>query len=73
MHKFMLLGYMAWRIYSMGKFHDPEDAPKIMSLQLLSKITNNFSEERKLGSGTYGEVFKASIPCSHLIYLTANA
>ncbi|KAL6640387.1 hypothetical protein ACP70R_021510 [Stipagrostis hirtigluma subsp. patula] len=33
-------------------------APKIMSLESIKEITNNFSEERKLGSGTFGEVYK---------------
>ncbi|KAL6640393.1 hypothetical protein ACP70R_021516 [Stipagrostis hirtigluma subsp. patula] len=33
-------------------------APKIMSLESLKEITDNFSEERKLGSGTFGKVYK---------------
>ncbi|KAG0528825.1 hypothetical protein BDA96_05G046000 [Sorghum bicolor] len=31
---------------------------KIMPLELLKQITNNFSEEQKLGSGTFGKVYK---------------
>ncbi|KAL6870932.1 hypothetical protein ACP4OV_014780 [Aristida adscensionis] len=33
-------------------------APKIMSLESLKEITDNFSEERKLGSGAFGKVYK---------------
>lgn len=48
--------------------HHPEVAPKIMSLQLLEEITDNFSEERKLGGGTYGNVYKV-----HICLLTTTA
>ncbi|XP_066337096.1 receptor-like serine/threonine-protein kinase SD1-7 [Miscanthus floridulus] len=33
-------------------------APKVMSLETLKEITNNFSIDRKLGSGTFGIVYK---------------
>ncbi|KAM0867273.1 hypothetical protein ACQ4PT_042097 [Festuca glaucescens] len=36
---------------------DPSLEPKIMSLDLLREITNSFSEERKLGSGSFGKVY----------------
>ncbi|XP_066353688.1 uncharacterized protein [Miscanthus floridulus] len=44
--------------YNMEKLHHLEMPPKIMSLQLLEEITDNFSKERKLGSGTFGNVYK---------------
>jgi hypothetical protein len=31
-----------------------------MSLEFLKNITNDFSKERELGSGTFGKVYKAS-------------
>ncbi|KAL6655802.1 hypothetical protein ACP70R_006628 [Stipagrostis hirtigluma subsp. patula] len=35
--------------------------PKFMSLVSLKEMTNNFSEERKLGSGTFGKVYKGLV------------
>ncbi|KAJ8510972.1 hypothetical protein OPV22_001406 [Ensete ventricosum] len=32
------------------------------SLQFLAKITNNFSEEHKIGSGSFGAVYRATLP-----------
>jgi hypothetical protein len=33
-----------------------------MPLELLRKITDDFSEKQRLGSGTFGKVYKASKP-----------
>ncbi|TVU00251.1 hypothetical protein EJB05_54360, partial [Eragrostis curvula] len=41
-------------------------APKIMSLESLKEITDNFSEERKLGSGAFGKVYKRQEHCHSL-------
>jgi hypothetical protein len=32
-------------------------APKPVSFHLLEELTNNFSPDRKLGGGTYGDVY----------------
>ncbi|CAO2153201.1 unnamed protein product [Urochloa humidicola] len=45
--------------YITEKSHRSTYVPKRMSLQLLNEVTNDFSEKRKLGSGTYGDVYKA--------------
>jgi hypothetical protein len=45
---------------STRKINGMDDAsaePLVMPLDLLRRITNNFSEERKLGSGSYGKVY----------------
>jgi hypothetical protein len=31
-----------------------------MSFKLLQEITNNFDEDRRLGNGAFGEVYKVS-------------
>ncbi|KAM0913778.1 hypothetical protein ACQ4PT_011948 [Festuca glaucescens] len=36
---------------------DASAEPLVMPLDLLRRITNNFSEERKIGSGSYGKVY----------------
>jgi hypothetical protein len=36
---------------------DASAEPPVMALDLLRRITNNFSTERKLGSGSYGTVY----------------
>lgn len=36
-------------------------APKVMSLETLKQITNNFSKERELGHGAFGIVYKVSM------------
>jgi hypothetical protein len=43
-----------------GGLHGSQLAPQVMPLELLREITNDFSEERRLGSGTFGTVYKAS-------------
>lgn len=48
-------------IDNMEKLHHLEMPPKIMPLQFLEEITDNFSKERKLGSGTFGNVYKVHI------------
>lgn len=40
--------------------HSYRVAPEVMSLEFLKNITNDFSKERELGSGTFGKVYKAS-------------
>lgn len=37
------------------------DEPKKVPLKLLEEITNGFSEKAKLGSGTFGEVYKVRL------------
>lgn len=36
---------------------DASSEPTVVPLDLLREITNDFSEERKLGSGSYGKVY----------------
>jgi len=36
-------------------------APQVMPLEFLRKITNDFSDKQKLGTGTFGTVYKASV------------
>jgi hypothetical protein len=43
-----------------------------MSLEFLKNITNDFSKERELGSGTFGKVYKASKKNDDYICLTAT-
>lgn len=35
--------------------------PECIPFYLLQQITDNFSEERKLGTGTYGDVYKVRL------------
>jgi hypothetical protein len=35
--------------------------PKDLTFKLLEVITDNFSEEHKIGKGGYGEVYKVSL------------
>lgn len=35
--------------------------PKNMSLESIKQNTNNFSDEKKLGSGQFGKVYKVTI------------
>lgn len=46
---------------------DKSEGPSYLSFELLEKITGNFSEKHKLGSGGYGEVYKVYLP--HLILI----
>uniref|UniRef100_A0A0D3HNW0 Protein kinase domain-containing protein n=1 Tax=Oryza barthii TaxID=65489 RepID=A0A0D3HNW0_9ORYZ len=41
---------------------DKSEGPRDISFALLEKITGNFSEKHKLGSGGYGEVYKGVMP-----------
>ena len=43
-----------------GGLHGSRLAPQVMPLELLREITNDFSEKQRLGSGTFGTVYKAS-------------
>lgn len=52
-------GISSWHIIKM--FHHSKAAPKVMSLETLKEITNNFSIDRELGSGTFGIVYKVSM------------
>jgi hypothetical protein len=40
---------------------DAGSEPTIMPLDLLREITNGFSEERRLGSGSYGKVYEVRL------------
>lgn len=44
-----------------------KDVPRKLQFELLQKATNYFSEERKLGCGTFGQVYKVSQ--NQIIYL----
>lgn len=37
------------------------DEPKKVPLKLLEEITNGFAKEAKLGSGTFGELYKVRL------------
>ncbi|XP_071682603.1 receptor like protein kinase S.2 isoform X1 [Lolium perenne] len=41
-----------------NKSHHVSDEPMKMSFKLLQEITNNFDEDRRLGNGAFGEVYK---------------
>jgi len=41
---------------------DASDEPAVMPLDLLREITNGFSEERELGSGSFGKVYLGVYP-----------
>jgi hypothetical protein len=43
-----------------GGLHGSRLAPQVMPLELLREITNDFSQKQRLGSGTFGTVYKAS-------------
>jgi len=36
-------------------------APEVMSLEFLKNITNDFSKERELGSGTFGKGYTRQV------------
>lgn len=41
--------------------------PRILSFQLLEEITNSFSKDRKIGSGSYGNVYKGEYTNGEMI------
>ena len=61
-------GITSWHIYIIEMFCHSRVAPKVMSLETLKEITNNFSIDRELGSGTFGIVYKVSMHAFVLSY-----
>ena len=47
--------------------------PERLTLQLLQEITDGFSEERKLGEGGYGVVFKVKIRATAYNFLLVKS
>lgn len=48
---------------------DERENPCNLPLQYLQDITNNFSEERELGRGSFGVVYKVSINATCLYHI----
>lgn len=48
---------------------DERDNPCNLPLQYLQDITNNFSEDRELGRGSFGVVYKVSINATCLYHI----
>jgi len=44
---------------------EPED----LTFQLLQEITNDFSEERRIGAGSYGDVYKVRLEHAWSFYI----
>jgi hypothetical protein len=61
-------GITSWHIYIIEMFCHSRAAPKVMPLETLKEITNNFSIDRELGSGTFGIVYKVSMHSFVLSY-----
>jgi len=50
---------------------DPDSMPRVMQLEYLKRITDNFSDERLLGEGGFGKVYEVRLnddvfPSSHI-------
>ena len=40
---------------------DPDSMPRVMQLEYLKRITDNFSDERLLGEGGFGKVYEVRL------------
>jgi hypothetical protein len=54
---------------------DPNSMPRVMQLEYLERITDNFSDERLLGEGGFGKVYKVRLnhnifPSSHIYVIS---
>ena len=45
------------------------EEPKDLPLEFLKKITDDFSEDRRIGVGGFGEVYKVKLFCREQLYL----
>ena len=54
---------------------DPNSMPRVMTLEYLKRITDNFSNKRLLGEGGFGKVYKVRLnhnifPSSHIYVIS---
>jgi len=54
---------------------DPNSMSRVMQLEYLKRITDNFSDERLLGEGGFGKVYKVRLnynifPSSHIYVIS---
>jgi coatomer subunit beta' len=54
---------------------DPNSMPRVMTLEYLKRITDNFSDERLLGKGGFANVYKVRLnhnifPSSHIYVIS---
>jgi hypothetical protein len=54
-----------------NEFKQTDATTREFTLEFLEQITDNFSEEKIIGRGGYGVVYKVSVSMNHLLFQNA--